>query len=297
MSNYKEMFDAIEKQQQTSVTKTDVGREGSDASDNIKAESKSLVGKPVAKGAGLASEISGQVSEAVAGIKSAYEDVQGWLDISFGYEEQKKAKGVPDPSKDGGFFTEGDPESSAAVNDENALRMQERARMKQYSTPTMKDLEKDRTFMDGMGRLKKAHPKLPEQAFKNIIAGESAGDTSARNEDSGAVSLWQITPTALKDLKELKKVPQELTLSKIRGMDAGQQMDLYSTYLDRWGYDGTQSLGVLQAAPGYRNSSLSTVIYKKNSKAWDQNPGWRPSNNGDITGQSIDDYYFSKDKK
>jgi len=161
----------------------------------------------------------------------------------------------------------------------------------------MKDLEKDRTFMDGMGRLKKAHPKLPEQAFKNIIAGESAGDTSARNEDSGAVSLWQITPTALKDLKQLKKVPQELTLSKIRGMDAGQQMDLYSTYLDRWGYDGTQSLGVLQAAPGYRNSSLSTVIYKKNSKAWDQNPGWRPSNNGDITGQSIDDYYFSKDKK
>jgi len=100
MSNYKEMFDAIEKQQQTNVTKTDVGREGSDASDNIKAESKSLVGKPVAKGAGLASEISGKVSEAVEGIKSAYEDVQGWLDISFGYEEEKKAKGVPDQIKD-----------------------------------------------------------------------------------------------------------------------------------------------------------------------------------------------------
>ena len=63
------------------------------------------------------------------------------------------------------------------------------------------------------------------------------------------------------------------------------------------GYDGTQSLAVLQAAPGYRNAPLNTVIYKKNSKEWQQNPGWRPSNNGDITGQSIDDYYFSKDKK
>ena len=79
-------------------------------------------------------------------------------------------------------------------------------------------------------------------------------------------------------------------------MDAGEQMDLYSKYLDRWGYDGTQTLGLLQAAPAFAKSPPETVVYKRGSKAWDQNAGWRSKDAsgkkmGPITVDSINDYY------
>lgn len=296
MSAYRDFFNEIETQQRKKGFVTPAGAEGREASENIKQDS--LVSNPNKLGSsrGLASDIVDAAESAAEGIKGAYDNVLEWFDVSFGYEEKKK-KDTPNPDMDGGFLTEGDTESSSKVSNENSLRVQERARDKQFTTPDMGDLEKDRTFKDGLMRLKKAHPNMPEDKFKNMINGESAGDTSARNKNSGAVSLWQITPIALKDLKKQNLVSDDLTLSAIRGMDAGQQMDLYSTYLDRWGYDGSQSLGVLQAAPAFRDAPLSTIIYKKGSDQWNQNPGWRPRSGGDITGQSIDNYYFGRAPK
>jgi hypothetical protein len=66
---------------------------------------------------------------------------------------------------------------------------------------------------------------------------------------------------------------------------------LYEKYLDKWGYDGSYSLGILQAAPAKRNVSPDTIIYKKGSAAWKQNPGWRDKKTGHITKASIDAYY------
>ena len=300
MTTNREFNDNIEAAfKSANTTPNQAGSEATQATNDIAAEAKGLVSKPNSASAGLASDVADQVSDAVKGIKGAWDNVLEWMDVSVGYDlnNKKTDEGIPDPNKDGGFLTEGDTESSLEVSNENALRMQERARDKQFTSPDMGDLEKDRTFIDGLTRLKKAHPKMPADKFKNMINGESAGNTSARNKNSGAVSLWQITPIALKDLKKQNLVSDDLTLSAIRGMDAGQQMDLYSTYLDRWGYDGSQSLGVLQAAPAFRDAPLSTIIYKKGSDQWNQNPGWRPRSGGDITGQSIDNYYFGRAPK
>ena len=146
-------------------------------------------------------------------------------------------------------------------------------------------------------KLVKAHPALgKDDKVAKIIKGESAGKTAAFNEGSGASGLFQLTTPALTDLKELGYVDKSLTLKQVRGMSRPEQLELYSKYLTRWGYDGSQSLGVLQAAPGFRNAPMDTVIYKKGSKEWDQNPGWRPSDGGDITGNSIDLYYFGAPK-
>lgn len=158
-------------------------------------------------------------------------------------------------------------------------------------TNNMKNLVKDQVFLDGMDRLKSDHPSLPVKELYTIIEGESKGNTLAKNKNSKAVSLWQITPIALKDLKEKNIVDKDLSLEKIRNMDAGKQMDLYSKYLDRWGYDGKMSLAILQAAPKYRNSPDSTVVYRKGTKAYKQNSGWQPPNGGDITVRSIKNYY------
>ena len=156
----------------------------------------------------------------------------------------------------------------------------------------MDSLLKDQVFLDVIDRLKKDHPDLPLDKFYQIIEGESAGNTDDRNPNSGAVGLWQVTSKALIDLKERDLVPQDLSLAKIRDMGAGEQLDLYSKYLTRWGYDGKMSLGMLQAAPSKRKiKNKDTVIFKKGSDAWEQNPNWRGPNNI-ITGKTIDEYYF-----
>jgi hypothetical protein len=155
----------------------------------------------------------------------------------------------------------------------------------------MDSLIEDQVFLDGIDRLKKDHPDLPIDKFYQIIEGESAGNTDDRNSNSGAVGLWQVTTDALTDLKERDLVPQDLTLAKIRYMDAGQQLDLYSKYLTRWDYDGKMSLALLQGAPSKRKTkSKDTVIFKKGSKATKQNPGWLDAN-GNATKKSMEAYY------
>jgi hypothetical protein len=52
-----------------------------------------------------------------------------------------------------------------------------------------------------------------------------------------------------------------------------------------WKVPGDTYLAI--AAPSYIGASDSTVVYPKGGKAWDQNPGWRPSDGGDITAGSI----------
>ena len=173
-------------------------------------------------------------------------------------------------------------------SDKYALVMKPRGGPKKNKMAT---LLKDQVFLDGIDRLKRDHPDLPVNKFYQIIEGESAGNTDDRNPNSGAVGLWQVTEDALTDLKDRDLVPKDLTLPKIRYMGAGEQLDLYSKYLTRWGYDGKMSLGVLQAAPAKRKvKNKDQVIFKKGSKAWNQNPGWRGPES--ITPNSIDKYYF-----
>ena len=144
-------------------------------------------------------------------------------------------------------------------------------------------LFEDKYFKDNFENLLNKYPQVSRYELLRIIDGESNFNPAARNKDTNASGLFQFTPTVA---GELGFTPEE-----IRDMPASSQLSLYEKYLDKWGYDGSYSLGILQAAPSKRNVSPDTIIYKKGSAAWKQNPGWRDKKTGHITKASIDAYY------
>lgn len=144
------------------------------------------------------------------------------------------------------------------------------------------DLLADELFSTKLEEMKQKYPGLTEGELFRVIKGESAFNPRAKNP-SGATGLFQFIPAAAKDLG--------VTVDQIEEMSPGEQLELYDQYLERWGYDGSISLGAMQAAPAYANKDPETVIYKKGSAAWKQNPGWRDPESGHITLASIDNYY------
>lgn len=72
-------------------------------------------------------------------------------------------------------------------------------------------------------------------------------------------------------------------------LSASEQAPFIGKYLDligrKWGQPGDTYLAV--GAPAFVNASDHTVIYPVGSKAWQQNPGWRPKGGGDITAGSM----------
>ena len=242
--------------------------------------------------------------EDVGSAQKGFDTVKEMVDTFMGWSEKytKEAKPLStarDPEQVTNFLP---PPETATKEVEMASRFPTAEQssdkyalvMRKHGGPrknVMDSLIEDQVFLDGIDRLKKDHPDLPIDQFYQIIEGESAGNTDDRNSNSGAVGLWQVTTDALTDLKERDLVPKDLTLAKIRDMDAGQQIDLYSKYLTRWGYDGKMSLALLQGAPSKRKTqNKDTVIFKKGSEAAKQNPGWL-NDAGDATKESMDAYY------
>ena len=146
----------------------------------------------------------------------------------------------------------------------------------------VKDLKNDETFMSRLDDLIAKNTGLTEGEVFRIIQGESGGNTKAVS-GAGAVTLFQMIPKVVEELG--------FTTEELKIMSAADQLSVYEEYLDRWDYDGSYGLGILQAAPAYRNSSADTVIYKKGSPEWKQNKVWRSANNGPITKRSIEAYY------
>ena len=147
-----------------------------------------------------------------------------------------------------------------------------------------------------------------------IIAGESAFDPGAENEDTGASGFFQFTDDALKDLNKPENkrrfgYKEDLTKEAIRNMSPTDQLKLYDDYLTKWNYDKKPNvhLGIMQGAPGKAANftDLNEVVYPKFIKnkegktivnpKWEQNPGWRPDNQGDITYGDMAKYYDRKD--
>lgn len=143
-------------------------------------------------------------------------------------------------------------------------------------------LKNDPAFMSRLSQMKEEFPGLSEREVFKIIEGESNYNPTAKSK-AGAVGLFQMME---EPLAELGFTPEE-----VMNMEPAEQLAVYSGYLKRWGYDGSFGLGIVQAAPAYRNASPDTVIYKKGSKEWKQNPGWRSAGGGDITKRSIENYY------
>jgi hypothetical protein len=144
-------------------------------------------------------------------------------------------------------------------------------------------LTKDPAFMQEVERLQEKYPGLTKSELFRIIQGESGFNPRAKNKDSSAAGLFQFIPSTAAELG--------FTTEEIINMEPAEQVRVYDMYLDRWNYSGGNSLGIMQAAPAYANADPTDVIYKKGSKAWEQNPGWRPSDGGDITVESINAYY------
>ena len=142
-------------------------------------------------------------------------------------------------------------------------------------------LEGDTAFMTRLNQMTKKYPGLSKEEIFNVIQGESGFDPKAKNK-SGATGLFQIMPDVAAELG--------FSTDEIINMAPAEQLAVYDAYLDRWDYDGSYGLGILQAAPAYRNASSNTEIYKKGTAAWKQNPGWRDKD-GRITKRSIEAYY------
>lgn len=149
-------------------------------------------------------------------------------------------------------------------------------------------LFKQESFENNFNMILDKYPGVSRYELLRIIDGESGMNPTAQNKNSKAAGLFQFKPEVAAELG--------FTTDEIKTMPASEQLLVYERYLDKYKYDGSYSLGILQAAPAYRNASPDTEIYKKNDpvewkrKAWRQNPGWRDSS-GKITRASIDAYY------
>lgn len=146
------------------------------------------------------------------------------------------------------------------------------------------NIKADPAFMEQIKRLSEKFNISEDEIFR-VIQGESSFNPKARNK-SGATGLFQFMPATAAELG--------FTTDDIYDMAPAEQAKVYEKYLDRWKYNGQVPLAVMQGAPAYANKPLNTVVYKKGSAAWEQNPGWRPADGGDITLESMTNYYRGK---
>jgi len=149
-----------------------------------------------------------------------------------------------------------------------------------------KELSQNDSFTKIYNDMKQTFPGLDDNEFAKMIERESSFDTRALNTSSGASGLFQFIPKTARSLGT--------STFKIRRMSADKQLALYSNYMEKWigaGNTVKGKLALLQAAPAYANAANDTVVYKKNTKAWKNNKGWRPDNGGDITVGSIKNFY------
>ena len=77
-------------------------------------------------------------------------------------------------------------------------------------------------------------------------------------------------------------------------MSSTEQLPYVMKYLSDRGVtsDSPQSDYILAvAAPAFIGRPAHSIVYRKGTKAWKQNPGWRPADGGDITVGSIQAFY------
>lgn len=128
---------------------------------------------------------------------------------------------------------------------------------------------------------------LDPDAIRPLIRKESGGDAQARNKDSGATGILQFlnddiaksvgtSLEALEGMTAQEQLPYVIEYFKTRGIDENSEPDDYAMAV---------------AAPTFVGKPDTDVVYPKGSKAWEQNPGWRPPDGGDITVGSIKAYY------
>lgn len=145
------------------------------------------------------------------------------------------------------------------------------------------ELENDPQWQAKLTEMEAKYPGLDRNQLYEIMNGESNFNPQAVNGNTGATGLFQFMPQSASELG--------YNTDQIYNMSPSQQLEVYDQYLGRWGYSADNHLGIMQAAPAYASRPANSVIYPVGSRAWEQNPGWRPSDGGHITVGSINEYY------
>ena len=145
----------------------------------------------------------------------------------------------------------------------------------------------DPTFVNAVKDFSKKYNTTPDKVY-GIINVESAWDPTVINE-GGYSGLFQIGEDAARDAG--------IDYASLSTMTPTQQVAAYDKYLKYWKYDGSVSLGLMQAAPGLakrlKGSPPTTVVYTVGSDAWNANPKWRSGaeGKGPVTMASLDKVY------
>ena len=144
---------------------------------------------------------------------------------------------------------------------------------------TIAILQDDTEFMTQLASMTEKYPGLTEREIFMVAAKESSVGTDM----GSAGNMFQILGTPAKEAGiDLKKLNKSSNMT--------DHLKALEMYLDRWGYDGDAALGLLVAAPGYRNAAPDTVVYKKGSKQLEKNPKWAGAD-GNATVASITEFY------
>lgn len=149
-------------------------------------------------------------------------------------------------------------------------------------------LESDPAWKRKLDEMQTKYPGLTREEVYSIIQGESRFDKKAKASNSSATGLFQFTEGALKTLNN--RYGTSYTTGKIQNMSPVEQLEVYDKYLESYDYNSNMGLGIIQAAPAFRNRPPSFEVYAVGSDKWIANPPWRGPD-GKITVQSINDYY------
>ena len=144
---------------------------------------------------------------------------------------------------------------------------------------TISILKDDTEFMTQLSSMTEKYPGLTEREIFMVAAKESGVGTNMGK----AKNMFQI----------LKGPAEEagIDLKKLNASDnMTDHLKALEKYLDRWSYDGKAPLGLVIAAPGFRNASPDTVVYEAGSAEAKANPGWLDSS-GNATVASITEFY------
>ena len=149
----------------------------------------------------------------------------------------------------------------------------------------------DEEFIGSVERLADKYGITTREVYE-IIDGESNWTPDSVNS-LGYKTLFQFGEDAITDINRFTDA--KVDYATIEKLSPSEQVAVYDKHLERWGYDGSVPLAVMQAAPALakklKGKSDSAVIYKKNSAEWKANPGWRSKNDGPVTLGSLKGYY------
>lgn len=151
---------------------------------------------------------------------------------------------------------------------------------------TISILQDDTEFMSQLNSMTEKYPGLTEREIFMVASKESSLLTNPK-----ADNMFEIKPVAANDMR---KQGYGIDLKKLNASNnPTDHLKALEKYLDRWEYDGKAPLGLVIAAPGFRNASPDTVVYKAGSDEAKANPGWLDSN-GNATVASITKFYRGK---